>query len=174
MAGYQSPGVRCKPKNWGFETFSRMRSKNSTRKNKRSGTPVEWACMACPKSFTMVFSLLFSASGILMLKGAEEKLGVETETEACLPIGALSILLILWLLRWCRCFPEEPGWLFNFAPDTHFNHSSLNMLSLHGHVLGLSECTSKFSSWYLDISILLKWPDLHYHCGDRKNPIMQW
>ena len=70
-------------------------------------------------------------------------------------------------------FQRNLGWLFHLAPDIHFNHSSLNMLSLHGHVLGLSACTSKFSAWYLDISILFKWPDLHYHCGGRKNPIMQ-
>lgn len=156
MADYPSPGARCKAKKWDFETYSRMGPKNFTRKSKCSEPPGEWACMACLISFTVVFSLLFPASGILVLKGAEEKEAGcwDRDRSSCVPTGALSVLPILWLFRWCGCFPGNLGWFFNFAPGTYFNHSSLNMLSLRGPVLGLSEGTSKFSACFPDVSIL--------------------
>lgn len=57
---------------------------NFTRRNKCSGTPVEWFNRACPNASVVaplywVFSLLFLATDKLTLKGTEQKLGVEME-----------------------------------------------------------------------------------------------
>ena len=121
--------------------------------------------------FFFFFSLLFLASGTLMLKGAGFW---ARDITPCLPDKLMASLLFQCSDSSCNddVLPRNLGQLSIWYL---FKCISLNMLYLHGNTLHPSECASNCSSRDGCMSIVrMDWLSLSLWSCCKTNPMIQW
>ena len=133
----------------------------------------EWQMLTCV-CFILTpffFSLLFLASGTLMLKGAGFW---ARDITPCLPDKLMASLFFQCSDSSCNddVLPRNLGQLSIWYL---FKYISLNMLYLHGNTLHPSECASNCSSLDGCMSILrMDWLSLSLWSCCKTNPMIQW